>query len=118
MGKASNCTETERRVIESLRNEGKSLADIARLVKRSKTLVFRALKPVTVALRRGRRRKTTVAFDRLLVRKIKANPFERRTTFLFSLCIGYGSVGWGVTLMKICKQCVVSELLSSGDFDG
>ena len=75
MGKASNCTETERRVIESLRNEGKSLADIARLVKRSKTLVFRALKPVTVALRRGRRRKTTVAFDRLLVRKIKANPF-------------------------------------------
>lgn len=79
MGKGVNCTPAERRIIESLRNEGKSLAEIARVIKRSKTLVFNALKPVKNDLKRGRRRKTTATFDRLLARKVKANPFVTST---------------------------------------
>ena len=79
MGKAANCTSSERRIIESLRNEGKSLAEIARLIKRSKTLVSNALKPVKDTLERGRRRKNTAGFDRWLTRKVKANPFVTST---------------------------------------
>lgn len=75
MGKAANLTPREKEIIKSLRNEGKSLADIARLVKRSKTAVYHALLPVNVALRRGRPRKTTARFDRLLEIKVKSSPF-------------------------------------------
>jgi hypothetical protein len=79
MGRASSCTPAERRIIQSLRAEGKSLAEIARLIKRSKTLVFQALKPPRAAQKRGRKRKTTDVFDRLLARKVKADPFVSAT---------------------------------------
>ena len=51
MGKAANLTLRETAIIASVRNEGKSLAVIARLVKSSKTEVFQALAPANVALR-------------------------------------------------------------------
>ena len=79
MGKAATCISSERRIIESLRNEGKSLVEIARLIQRSKTLVFNALKPVQDTLERGKRRKTTARFDRWLTRKVEANPFVTST---------------------------------------
>lgn len=75
MSKAPNLTVREKGIIARLRKHGKSLANIARIVGRSKTAVFQALKPEKVLSRRGRPRKTTSRFDRLLSQKVKANPF-------------------------------------------
>lgn len=44
MGKAKSCTSEEREIILNLRKENYSYAEIAKKLKRSKKLVFDALK--------------------------------------------------------------------------
>jgi Transposase. len=75
VGKSTHCSDEERRLIQNLRDEGKSIGNIAKLINRSKCMVHQALQPVRPSDNRGRPRKTTAAFDRLLVRKSKADPF-------------------------------------------
>jgi len=75
MGKAGDLTVQEKNIIARLRKGGNSLAGIAKIVGRSKTAVFQALKPGKVQRRPGRPRTSTSRFDRLLIQKVKANPF-------------------------------------------
>lgn len=75
MGKSTDCTPEERRIIKNLRDDGKTLSEIARIIGRSKTLVHGALKPKNTRAKRGRPRKTTESCDRRLIRKVKADPF-------------------------------------------
>lgn len=75
MGRRAHCTEAEGKVIKNLRNEGKTMDEIANLLNCSKKKVFNAIHAVVKEETRGRKRKTSSRFDKLLIRKCKIEPF-------------------------------------------
>lgn len=70
------CTRTERKLIRKLRGEGKSLNNIAKLIGRSKNMVFNAIKPIKNKKKSGPKRKTSVQTDRHIVKLVKQDPFK------------------------------------------
>lgn len=82
MGKAKSCTSEEREIILNLRKENYSYAEIAKKLKRSKKLVFDALKhwdfykTVNNVPRKKRPRKTSAATDRKIIRLSKQDPLK------------------------------------------
>lgn len=75
MGRSKHCSDEERKVILRLRGNGITIRAIAELVGRSKKMVQNALKKPLTLETRGRPKKTSEHFDRLLIRKSKENPF-------------------------------------------
>lgn len=76
MGRGVHCTDSERKVIQNLRNDGCTMDRIAQIMKCSKKKVFTALHYYPKEETRGRKRKTTSRFDHLLVRHCKTKPFS------------------------------------------
>lgn len=76
MGRESHCTPEERRIAIRLRNNSKSLAEIAATLARSRNLVVIALKLHTSEENRGSARKTSTRDDNRMERMAKADPFK------------------------------------------
>lgn len=75
MGRAKHCSDTERKTIKKLRKIEKTIREIAAIMECSKNMVFNALKPCGKKAKRGRKRKTSMQFDHLVVRESKKDPF-------------------------------------------
>ena len=76
MGRKSHCTVEEQRLVLMLRKEGKTLREIAKLMKRSLHFVQNALVEKTGSETRGRPLKTSMADDRRIVTLAKKDPFK------------------------------------------
>lgn len=76
MGRKSHCTSEEKRLVLMLRNEGKSLREIAKSLGRSLFFVQNALKRKTSAETRGRKKKTKRTTDNYIVSLAKRDPFK------------------------------------------
>lgn len=76
MGRGKHCTPEERTIILTLKNEGKSLRQIAKIVNCSKKMVENALKPQKIRQNLGQPRKTTAHEDRQIIRISKSDPFK------------------------------------------
>ena len=75
MGRGLDCTEQERKIIQTFHKEGKCISIIADLLKCSKKKVFSAIHYKHSNNKRGRKRKTSKRFDDLLIRTAKIHPF-------------------------------------------
>jgi len=76
MGRNIHCRAEERIQIITLRGEGKSQREIAKIIGRSRKMVENALKPKNNKETRGPKRKTTSRIDRQIVRVSKIDPFK------------------------------------------
>lgn len=75
MGRGGHCTPAEREVIKKLRQEGKTIRAIAKIMQCSTKKVFSAVHFEKTTEKRGRKRATTRKFDGLLTRTSKKYPF-------------------------------------------
>ena len=75
MGRGAHSIDGVRNLIQNLKNDGKTLSQIAKIVGCSKTKVHFAINFKRKSKKRGRKRATTTKFDQLLVRKSNTNPF-------------------------------------------
>lgn len=75
MGRIAHSTDVERRIIQNLKDKGKSMSEIAQLMNCSKKKVYSAIHFQAKQEKRGRKRKTSEKFDKLLIRQSKKNPF-------------------------------------------
>jgi len=76
VGRNSQCTEEEARLVLSLKKEGKSLRAIAKLMNRSHNFVKNALERKPRQETHGRRLKTTKTLDHYIVTLSKKHPFK------------------------------------------
>jgi len=76
MGRNIHCRAEERIKIITLRGEGKSQREIAKIIGRSRKMVENALKLKNNKETRGPKRKTTSRIDRQIVRVSKIDPFK------------------------------------------
>lgn len=68
MVRSKDCTTEEKKLIRTLHRNGKFLGEISKLIGRSRNMIANALKTQQSIETRGKLRKTTEAFDRLLFR--------------------------------------------------
>jgi len=91
MGRAGHCTDEKRKLIRTLRSDGKTYKEIAKSIGCSQNMVTNALKPRRQQETRGRRRKTTENQDRQIVRLVKKSPFMTSTDIKKELNLGVSS---------------------------
>lgn len=75
MSRSIHCSSPELKVIKNLRQEGKSIREIAKLINRSANMILNALKPKTSIEKRGRPRATSKTTDHRIVQLSKKDPF-------------------------------------------
>lgn len=75
MGRNKHCSAELRSIVQGLREEGKSLRAIAKIISCSLGMVVNALKEKKNGETRGRKRKTSSHTDLRIVRCAKKNPF-------------------------------------------
>jgi len=80
MGRGRHCSAEERRLIQRLRDEGKTYKSIAILMKRSQNFVTNALKPEKIGENRGAPRKSSSKTDDRIVQLVKRDPFKSSRT--------------------------------------
>lgn len=86
MGRGVHTTAAEKKVILKLKSEGLSIRKIAQKMDCSKNKVFNAIHTNKSAETRGRQRKTSSHFDRILIRYSKNNPFDSANELKNKLC--------------------------------
>lgn len=74
MGRGKHCTDSERLTIKKLYEDGKTYAQIQKIINCSPTMIANALKTKLKAETRGRKCVTTAATDRNIIRLVKKNP--------------------------------------------
>lgn len=81
MGRGAHCSEDQRKIIINLKNDGKRISEISKLIKCSRGLVRNAIKQYEQSgttknkIKKGRNRITTRKVDRIIVRMSKNDPF-------------------------------------------
>lgn len=75
MGRNKHCTEDERKIVQTMRNHGKSLREIGKNLGRSLHFVQNALSKKQTRETRGRPHKTSSETDRRIVVMAKKDPF-------------------------------------------
>lgn len=83
MGRGKDCTPEEKRIIFNMCSDGKKPCEIAKILKRSRKLVYNVIysiknnkkKLMENKKKNPRNRKTTYTVDRAIVRKSKKDPF-------------------------------------------
>lgn len=76
MGKCADCSPEERRLIQKLNEQGKSLRQIGEIIGCSENMVAHAIKSRIPRKKRGVKRKTTPQTDRHIVQIVKKDPFK------------------------------------------
>lgn len=91
MAKSIWCSPDEKKIILSLRAEGNSVREIARIMKRSRNMVNNALKPEKLKEKLGRPRKTSSRTDHLIAVKSKMDPWKSSKEIMQETCSNISS---------------------------
>lgn len=86
MGRGVHSTQSEKDFILNLKKNGKSIREIAKILKCSRNKVFNAIHAKKIHETRGRKRKTSGRLDQLIVRMSKKNPFKSSSEIKNELC--------------------------------
>lgn len=86
MGRNHHCTEDEKKIVQTMRNQGKSLREIAKSIGRSLHFVQNALSKKQKRETRGRPKKTSPETDRRIVLMVKKDPFISSKAISAELC--------------------------------
>lgn len=85
MGRGVHCSEEERRIIRQLKKKGKTYKEIQEILNCSAKMISNALKWQKKPETRGRKKKTSDADDRRIVKLVKKDPFATSTEIISNL---------------------------------